>query len=344
MSLHPCFDEVIFAGLPRKAFPTDKIKGLWDPKRTSTSPKTSWNWIGIIHNALTAVFWDQCHGVRSHGTSSSQGWRTIIVIQHSKGWSMSYIRVFNQPALCRNAKENLLAETGICRHQCFSAVVETPQDSPNSYFRKKELDGTIEPIARMNAEWRVEKAEFAEFNLPTCGNIAVWQLCRERQPLWKSHDGLNLSCLDQCHGVRSLGASSSQGWRKILVIQSRVSNWSMSLHLHTFTSVFSTNLLYVGLPRKAFPAKQAKVDTGHHCFSVVVQATPQDSPNGYFQMKELDRTIEPIARMNVEWKLEKAEFAEFNLPNVATLQFDSCGLNLTCLDQCHGVRSQPDAQ
>ena len=118
----------------------------------------------------------------------------------------------------------------------------------------------------------------------------------------------------------------------------------MSLHLHTFTSVFSTNLLYVGLPRKAFPAKQAKVDTGHQCFSVVVQATPQDSPNGYFQMKELDRTIEPIARMNVEWKLEKAEFAEFNLPNVATLQFDSCGLNLTCLDQCHGVRSQPDAQ
>ena len=65
---------------------------------------------------------------------------------------MSYIRVFNQPALCRNAKEKLLAETGICRHQCFSAVVETPQDSPNGYFRKKELDGTIEPIARMNAE------------------------------------------------------------------------------------------------------------------------------------------------------------------------------------------------
>ena len=65
---------------------------------------------------------------------------------------MSYIRVFNQPALCRNAKENFLAETGICRHQCFSAVVETPQDSPNGYVRKKELDGTIEPIARMNAE------------------------------------------------------------------------------------------------------------------------------------------------------------------------------------------------
>ena len=35
--------------------PTDKIKGLWDPKRTSASPKTSWNWMRIIHHAQTAV-------------------------------------------------------------------------------------------------------------------------------------------------------------------------------------------------------------------------------------------------------------------------------------------------
>ena len=48
--------------------------------------------------------------------------------------------------------------------------------------------------------------------------------------------------------------------------------------IHEFTSVFSTNLLYVGLPRKAFPGKQAKVDTGHQCFSVVAQGIPQDSP------------------------------------------------------------------
>ena len=86
-------------------------------------------------------------------------------------------------------------------------------------FQMKELDGTTEPISRMNVEWKLEKAEYAEFNLPTCGNIAVWQLCRERQPLWKSHDGLNLTCLDQCHGVRSLGTSSSPGWRKIIVIR-----------------------------------------------------------------------------------------------------------------------------
>ena len=37
-----------------------------------------------------------------------------------------------------------------------------------------------------------------------------------------SRDGLNVTCLDQCHGVCVYGASTSQGWRKR----------SMSLHLH----------------------------------------------------------------------------------------------------------------
>ena len=32
------------------------------------------------------------------------------------------------------------------------------------------------------------------------------------------HDGLNLRCLDQCHGVRSHGTSSSQGWGKRIVV------------------------------------------------------------------------------------------------------------------------------
>ena len=43
----------------------------------------------------------------------------------------------------------------------------------------------------------------------------------ERQPLRISHDGLNLTRLDQCHGVRSHGTNSSQGWRKRIVVQSR---------------------------------------------------------------------------------------------------------------------------
>ena len=41
----------------------------------------------------------------------------------------------------------------------------------------------------------------------------------QRQPVRNSHDGLNLTCLDQCHGVGSHGTSSSQGRRKKIVIQ-----------------------------------------------------------------------------------------------------------------------------
>ena len=42
--------------------------------------------------------------------------------------------------------------------------------------------------SQMNADWKVDKAQYAEFNVPRCGKIAVCQLCRQRQPLWYSHD------------------------------------------------------------------------------------------------------------------------------------------------------------
>ena len=49
----------------------------------------------------------------------------------------------------------------------------------------------------------------------------------------------------------------------------------------------------------------------------------QPSPRAIFK-KDFDRTTEPIARMNVEWKVEKAERSEFTCQHVATLQFVSC--------------------
>ena len=39
----------------------------------------------------------------------------------------------------------------------------------------------IEAIAQVNVESKEEKVERAEFNVPTCGHIAVCQRCRERQ-------------------------------------------------------------------------------------------------------------------------------------------------------------------
>ena len=198
----------------------------------------------------------------------------------------------------------------------------------------------------MNVEWKLEKAEFAEFNLPTCDNIASHQLCRERQPLWKSHHGLNWTCLDQCHGVRFHGTNCPTVYSLNLIL---------SLHLHTFTSVFSTNLLYVGLPRKAFPGKQAKVDTGHQCFSVVAQAMFQDSPKAspmaIFKWKNLIGQLNPL----LEWMLNES-WRRLSLLSLTCQLFfhiavwQLCregqplwkshdGLNLTCLHQCHGVRS-----
>ena len=57
-----------------------------------------------------------------------------------------------------------------------------------------------------------------------CQHVARLQFdsCAEKQPVWNSHDGLNLRCLDQCHGVRSHGTSSSEGWRKRIVTNSTV--------------------------------------------------------------------------------------------------------------------------
>ena len=113
-------------------------------------------------------------------------------------------------------------EAGLCGHQCFSVVAQAtakirPRPAQGLYiFKRKNLIEQLKPLL----EWLLyEKAQYDEFNVPTCGKIAVCQLCRERQPVWNSHDGLNLTCLDQCHGVRSHGTSSSQGWRKRLVIQ-----------------------------------------------------------------------------------------------------------------------------
>jgi len=32
---------------------------------------------------------------------------------------------------------------------------------------------TTEAYSQMNADWKVKKAQYAEFNVPTCGKIAV---------------------------------------------------------------------------------------------------------------------------------------------------------------------------
>ena len=131
---------------------------------------------------------------------------------------------------------------------CASNAPRFAQGPPKGYFGMKELDRTTEPIVPTCANMC--------HYVPALCNIAVCQLGRDRQPLRKSYDGLNLTCLDQCHGVCSHGTSSSQGWRKRIVMQSRV--YSLNL-IHEimieFTSLFSTKVILAGLLRKAFPRK-----------------------------------------------------------------------------------------
>ena len=78
----------------------------------------------MIHDGLNLKSLDQCHGVRSHGTSSSQGWRKRIVVQQSKFDRWVYILVFAEGDLSRFAWESLPTEAGLCRHQCFSVVAQ----------------------------------------------------------------------------------------------------------------------------------------------------------------------------------------------------------------------------
>ena len=71
---------------------------------------------------------------------------------------------------------------------CASNGQVSPKASPRVIFSWKNFIEQLNLIAHMNADWKVEKAQYAEFNVPTCGKIAVSQLCKERQPLWNSHD------------------------------------------------------------------------------------------------------------------------------------------------------------
>ena len=88
-----------------------------------------------------------------------------------------------------------------------------------------------------------------------CQHVARSQFdnCAEKHSLCGTvmiHDGLNLTCLDQCHGVRSHGTSFSQAWSAVCPELF----YSLNL-IHEFTSLFSPKVISEGVPRKAFQQK-----------------------------------------------------------------------------------------
>ena len=143
---------------------------------------------------------------------------------------------------------------------------DTPRSAkPRKFKKRREIS---------NVGWSQELTEV--FGGHSCGKIAVCQQCRERQPLSNSHNGLNLTCLNRCDGVRSHGTSSSQGWHKRSVVQSELDPWVYIL------VIAAGNLCRFA--QESFPTKACLC--GHQCFSVVAQGTAKIRPRAIFQMNE----------------------------------------------------------
>ena len=144
-------------------------------------------------------------------------------------------------------------------------------------------------------------------SVPTWANIAVCQLCRERQPVWNCHDGLNLTCLDQCHGVH---------W---LTPKNCYTGYSLDL-IDEFTSLFSLKVIVAGLPRESFPTDACLC--GHQCFSVFVQAT-QDAPKASPRKNFIEQVKLLLKWMLIERWIRPSMLSSM-CQHVAILQFVSC--------------------
>ena len=132
-------------------------------------------------------------------------------------------------------------------------------------------------------------------SVPTWANIAVCQLCRERQPFWNSHDGLNLTCLDQCHGVR---------W---LTPKNCYTVYSLNL-IDQFTSLFSPKVIVAGLPRESFPHVFVDISV---ILWLCTRILPRLAQGVFSNEKELDRTTEAIVVVNERWRKLNANMHQY---------------------------------
>ena len=141
---------------------------------------------------------------------------------------------------------------------------------------------------------------YDEFNVPTCDNIAIWQLCRERQPFWNSHDGLDQSLAQ---------APSKADAKEVLYsLPSKFDPWVYILFLDEGDLC-------------SFAQENLSVETGlcrHQCFSVVAQATPKIRPRPAERLNQFSRW-KKVGEGWVCWDMMSSM-----CQHVATLQFGSC--------------------
>ena len=96
---------------------------------------------GTVMMGLNWKWLDQCHGVRCHGKSSSQGWRKIVVQSKIDSWV--FILVFAECDLCKFVWESIPTKAGLCRHQYWSVVAQaTAKIRPRPAHRLFSIETT----------------------------------------------------------------------------------------------------------------------------------------------------------------------------------------------------------
>ena len=82
------------------------------------------------------------------------------------------------------------------------------------------------------------------------------------------------------------------------------------------------------MPRKAFPRKQAKVDTGHQCFFMWLRKQrprfAQGQPKGFFNCKKLIEQQKIILKCMLIERWRRPSMLSLMCQHAARLQFDSC--------------------
>ena len=151
---------------------------------------------------------------------------------------------------------------------------DLPKASPRVIFTWKNLISRIwlKHWSFCPNEGKVKKVEchHAPICALTCRHVQTSQFvsCAENDSLCGEamiYDGLNLRCVDQCHGVRSKAPTKAwptfpTKWRTINWVQCAKMWQDCSLAAVHRNAAFVeqwcfTNLIYAGLPRKPFPQK-----------------------------------------------------------------------------------------
>ena len=163
---------------------------------------------------------------------------------------------------------------------CASSAQGSPKASPRIIFNWKNFISQL--CYCSNERMLIKRWRRPSMLSSMCQHVVRLQFdsCAEKDSLCGTvmiHDGLNLRCLDQCHGVRSRGTSYSQGWRKQIVVQSKFDPWVYTI---VFAEGDSCRFAW-----QAFPRKRAFVDISFLWLRKQRPRFAQGQPKGFFPLE-----------------------------------------------------------